>query len=257
MRMNGRPTALIVTTSMREVPTSGRETGAYAAEVAEAWAELTDAGYLVDLVSVDGGEVPLEARDDTDPTQRALLIDPRMSLMLACSAPTAAAISGYHDLVLLAGGHGAAFDLPADGDLAELLVAVHEQGGVVASVCHGAAGLLGARLPDGSPLVAGRRVAAFSDAEERAVGMYNAMPYLLSDALTGLGARHDAGPPFMPHVVVDGRLVTGQNPASTRDVARAAVAVAAGGPVAELPARSVTDPLTGPHAGPMTERAIA
>jgi putative intracellular protease/amidase len=221
-------TALIVTTSVRAVPTSGRETGAYAAEVAESWQELTLAGHVVDLISVRGGAVPLEARDDTDPTQRALFADPRMAMMLACSAPTAAAVGGYHDIVLLAGGHGAAFDLRGDPDLAQLLVAVHGRGGVVASVCHGAAGLLGACLPDGTPLVAGCRVAAFTDAEERAVGMYAAMPYLLSSALGVLGAVHDAGPSFLPHVVVDGRLVTGQNPASTRAVARTAAAVLSG-----------------------------
>lgn len=222
--------ALLVTTGVHTIPGSGRETGAYASEVAESWQELTAAGHRVDLVTVGGGAVPLEAQDTSDPTQRALLADPRMSGLLADAPPIAAGYVGDHDLVFVVGGHGAAFDLPEDADLAAVLVAVHERGGVVASVCHGAAGLLGARLSDGTPLVAGRRVAAFSDDEERAVGMLGSMPYLLSHALTRLGAHHDFGSPFLPHVIVDDRLVSGQNPASTRGVARAAAAVAAGMP---------------------------
>ncbi|MGH3999241.1 MAG: type 1 glutamine amidotransferase domain-containing protein [Pseudonocardiaceae bacterium] len=218
--------ALLVTTGVHTIPGSGRETGAYASEVAESWQELTVAGHRVDLVTVGGGAVPLEALDSGDPTQRALLADPRMAGLLADAPPIAAQRGGHHDIVLLAGGHGAACDLPDDADLAAILVAGYERGGVVASVCHGAAGLLGARLSDGTPLVAGRRVAAFSDDEERAVGMLGSMPYLLSDALTRLGAYHDFGAPFLPHVIVDDRLVSGQNPASTRGVARAAVAAA-------------------------------
>lgn len=221
--------ALLVATGVRTIPGSGRETGAYASEVAESWQELIAAGHTVDLVSVGGGPVPLEARNAADPTQRALFADPRMARLLADAPPTAAAWGGDHDLVLVVGGHGAAFDLPTDADLAAVLVSVLERGGVVASVCHGAAGLLGARLANGSPLVAGRRVAAFSDDEERAVGMLGSMPFLLSDALTRLGAHHDTGPAFMPHIVVDDRLVSGQNPASTRGVARTAAAVATGG----------------------------
>jgi putative intracellular protease/amidase len=75
--------------------------------------------------------------------------------------------------------------------------------------------------------VAGRRVAAFTNAEERAVGMASVVPYFLADELSDRGAVLNQSPPFLPHVAVDGRLVTGQNPASARQVAAAAVAVAA------------------------------
>jgi putative intracellular protease/amidase len=218
--------ALLVLTGTREIPGSDRATGAYASEVAESWAELVAAGHRVDLACLTAGPVPLEALDPADPAQRALLADGRMAALLAAAPPVTAVHPDEHDAVLLVGGHGAVWDLPADADLAALVVAVHRRGGVLGAVCHGTAGLLGARLPGGEPLVAGRRVAAFSDAEERAVGMAGSVPFLLSAELSRLGAVHDTGPPFLPHVVVDGRMVTGQNPASTRGVARAVAALA-------------------------------
>ena len=105
--------------------------------------------------------------------------------------------------------------------LIRLVEGVYRAGGVVAAVCHGPAGLLGAEV-DGRPLVSGRRVACFSNAEERAIGMTKIVPFLLAEALSALGADYDEGPAFMPHVVSDARLVTGQNPVSARLVAERA-----------------------------------
>ena len=84
----------------------------------------------------------------------------------------------------------------------------------MAAVCHGPAGLVAAKKADGTPFVAGRKVAAFTDSEERAVGLEEAVPFLLESRLKELGAAHEGGPDFKPYAVRDGRLVTGQNPAS-------------------------------------------
>ena len=99
--------------------------------------------------------------------------------------------------------------------------------GVVGAVCHGPAGLVNVTLPDGSYLVAGKDVAAFTNDEERAVGLEKVVPYLLEDALVARGARHQAGGRWQKHVVVSERLVTGQNPASARGVAEAMVGLLA------------------------------
>jgi len=219
---------LLVLTSHETLGDTGRSTGAYMSEVAEAWKVFSDAGYRVDLASIQGGRPPLEAVNKQDPVQRAFLDNPRMSKLLAETPRCADVNAADYAIVFVAGGHGAAWDLPNDKALAELIREVYEWNGVIAAVCHGPAGLLNVTLSDGSHLVAGKRVAAFTNAEERAVGMTEIVPFLLADELARRGARFDGAPSFIPHVVVDGRLVTGQNPASATDVAKAAVAAVTG-----------------------------
>jgi putative intracellular protease/amidase len=218
--------ALLALTSVRTIPGTNRHTGAYASEVAETWDVFASAGFAVDVVSVCGGPVPLEAVNRASPVQSALLDDPRMADLLASSPRPAAVRAADYQIVLLVGGHGAVWDLPSDAELATLVGQVHAAGGVVASVCHGAAGLLEVTGPAGRRLIEGRRIAAFTNDEERAVGMVSVVPFLLADELTARGAVHEAAPSFLPHVVVDGNLVTGQNPASAAGVARSAVQAA-------------------------------
>jgi putative intracellular protease/amidase len=221
-----RQAALLAVTSRDTLGETGRSTGAYMSEVADAWKVFTEAGYEVDVVSVQGGKPPLEAVNPADPVQRAFLADPGMSAKMD-STPRAADVDpGRYRIVFVAGGHGAAWDLPADADLAALVRDVYEGGGVVAAVCHGPAALVNVVLSDGTYLVHGKRVSAFTNEEERAVGMTSIVPFLLADRLVERGARHDKVPSFMPHVAVDGRLVTGQNPPSATLVAAEAVEVA-------------------------------
>ena len=198
-----------------------RPTGYYLPEVAHPWRVFTDAGYTVDLASTAGGEPPVDGADLTDPVQRAFTDDPTMAAK-ARSTPTFAGIDGGdYDAVLFAGGHGTMWDFPADPALARLAREVYEDGGVVAAVCHGPAALVGVILSDGRPLVAGKHVAAFTNAEEAAVGLAGVVPFLLQTRLEQLGAAHTAAPDFQAHVVADHRLVTGQNPASATGVAQA------------------------------------
>jgi putative intracellular protease/amidase len=221
------PAALLVLTSHDTLGDTGRSTGAYLSEVADAWKVFTDAGYRVEVVSVRGGKPPLEAVNESDPTQRAFLADPVMASTMDSTPRPGEVDPSRYRIVFVAGGHGAAWDLPGDADLAALIRDVYEAGGVVAAVCHGPAALVDVMLSDGRYLVDGRRVSAFTNDEERAVGMTRIVPYLLADRLAGRGAVPDAAPPFIPHVVVDGRLVTGQNPPSAGWVAAEAVRVAA------------------------------
>lgn len=219
--------ALLVLTSTSELGDTGRPTGAYMSEVAEAWSVFRDAGYRVEVVSPQGGRPPLEAVDQQNPTQRRFLDDPTMSMLMADTPRPADLDVTRYDVVFIAGGHGAVWDLPHDKDLAGMLAEAHLRGKVIAAVCHGPAALLNVTLPNGERLVARRRVAAFTNDEERAVGMASIVPFLLADALIERGADHRPGASFMPHVEVDGTLVTGQNPASAIEVAEAAVRVVA------------------------------
>ncbi|OHX05356.1 dihydroxyacetone kinase [Micromonospora sp. WMMB235] len=217
--MEAMTRALIALTSHSELGRTGRSTGYYVGEAAEPWEVFRAAGYDVDLVSVAGGEPPVDGRDENDSTQNDFLATAGVT-----DTPKAADVDpdGY-DVILFAGGHGTMWDFPDDPDLARIARSVYERGGVVAAVCHGPSALVNLTLTDGSRLVAGKRVAGFTNSEEAAVGLTDEVPFLLADKLGEAGAQHVPAPDFTEHVVVDGRLVTGQNPQSARAVADAVV----------------------------------
>jgi putative intracellular protease/amidase len=215
--------ALIVLTSHDRLGDTDRSTGFYVSEAAHPWKALNAAGVDVDLVSVRGGRPPMDGLDRDDPVQREFLADPVTAERLAHTPAPDAVDADQYDVVVYAGGHGTMWDFRGNEDLQRITREVYERGGIVAAVCHGPAGLVDVTLSDGTPLVAGKDVAAFTNAEEEAVGLADVVPFLLADALVEQGARHRPGANFTAQVVVDGRLVTGQNPASAPGVAAAVV----------------------------------
>ncbi|WP_087013669.1 type 1 glutamine amidotransferase domain-containing protein [Leucobacter sp. 7(1)] len=204
-----------------------RHTGFHLTEAAHPWQVFREAGYTVDLASVQGGPPPEDGRDETDPAQQDFLRDPGVARQLA-NTPAIAKLDGAdYDAVLFVGGHGTMWDFPNSAEVATLGRAVIEHGGVVAAVCHGPAALINITLSDGRPLLKGARVASFTNAEEVAVGLSEAVPFLLADELERRGATHVPAANFTEQVIVDGRLITGQNPQSARALARAVVATLA------------------------------
>lgn len=214
---------LIATTSHATKGATGQPTGAYLPEIAHPYAVFARAGYQVELASVRGGELPLDGVTDADGPSREFLTHHRDEL--AHSLAAAAVDPGRYDAIYFAGGHGAMWDLPDDQAFQRVTAAVYERGGVVAAVCHGPAALVNVRLADGSYLVAGKEVSAFTNEEERAVELDGVVPFLLADQLEQRGARHRGAPMWKAQVVVSDRLVTGQNPASAAGVAEAVVRV--------------------------------
>jgi putative intracellular protease/amidase len=214
---------LIVLTSHDSLGDTGEATGAYLPEVAHPWAVFTEAGLTVDLASVRGGRPPLDGVDTDDPDQKAFLADPRMAGQLERTVPLGEVDPDRYAAVWLAGGHGTMWDFPGNAEIGRIGGRIAAAGGVVASVCHGAAGLLALRGADGEPLVRGRRVSAFSNREEEAVGRTAVVPFLLQSALEEAGALYREAEPWSSIAVVDGPFVTGQNPQSSREVARAVV----------------------------------
>ncbi|GAA4111596.1 type 1 glutamine amidotransferase domain-containing protein [Nocardioides fonticola] len=200
-----------------------RPTGWYVGEAAHPWEQFRSAGYDVDVASIAGGVAPQDGLDLDDPAQKAFLEDDHIAAQLADTPRLADVDPASYDAVLYVGGHGTMWDFPKDPDVARVGRAVFEDGGVVAAVCHGPSALLGITLSDGSSILAGRRVAGFTNAEEEAVGLTEAVPFLLQDELVARGATHVPAPDFTDHVVVDGRLVTGQNPQSAGSVGTAVV----------------------------------
>jgi len=205
----------MVITSHGTLGDTTEPTGFYVPEAAHPWAVLRGEHELV-WASPAGGAPP-RTGDDAD----GFLADPAVAAALAATTRLRDIDPADVDAVFVVGGHGTMWDLPGDPDVQRILRDVHLAGGPVAAVCHGPAALTEVRLPDGTPLVAGRRVAAFTNEEERRVELDGVVPFLLADRLTERGATHVAAPAFTPHVVTDGTLLTGQNPQSARPLAEA------------------------------------
>lgn len=208
-------------------------------EFAQAYLIFRDNGLEVEVASPRGGLVEADKYDAKEPFNARLLADPQARRLLADTRATAGLRAQDYAAVYVVGGKGAMFDLPADPALGPLIAAVYEGGGVVSAVCHGPAALVGVRLADGRALAAGRAMTGFSNEEETVFGKRWAgqYPFQLEDALRERGARWSEAALMMPHVVVDGRLVTGQNPYSTPGVAEAVVAALGRAPVARTPWR--------------------
>ena len=218
--------ALIILTSHAEIVATGKATGFYWEELATPYWRLSDAGLAVDIASVRGGDAPADpgsASAENRPASVQRFMDDaramaarRNTLRLLDVDPAA------YDVVFLPGGHGTMWDMAQTTRVGEVVAQAYENGAVIGAVCHGPAGLVGARLSDGTPLVAGKRVNSFTDAEEEAVGFTETVPYLLEKSLRALGAVFEGNPRnFEAHAVRDDRLVTGQNPRSSARVATA------------------------------------
>jgi putative intracellular protease/amidase len=180
---------------------------------------------VVDLVSVAGGRPPLDGVDLDDSAQQAFVADPEMAAKLDHTLDASQVSPAGYSAIFYAGGHGTMWDFPSDPELARLAQGIYEAGGVVAAVCHGPAALVDLRLSNGRRLIDGKQLSAFTNDEEEAVGLSDVVPFLLQTRLEDGGAKHTGAPNFQPWIVVDERLVTGQNPASASGVARAVVAL--------------------------------
>lgn len=220
-RASGRERVLIVLTNTAVVPGSNRRTGVWASEYTEPFEIFRRAGYEVVVASPAGGPSPVDPRSGSEDQVKRL---PEAWQAMQSTKRLADLRADDFAAVFLAGGHGTMWDFPESPDLARIVAATLGAERPLGAVCHGPAGLLGARKSDGTPWIAGRRVNGFTNAEEAAAGMTRVVPFLLEDRLRAAGGRFDGGGVFARHVVVDGNLVTGQNPASSIAVAEAMTA---------------------------------
>lgn len=206
---------MVVTSADRLL--NGEPTGLWLEEFAIPYQIFLDAGCRVRVASPQGGATPLDPRsveDERAEWQRARellrdteVLDTRLS-------------ARDFDAIFLPGGHGTVFDLPGHPVLGRLLAEFDAQKKIWAAVCHGPSAFVGAERQDGLPLVEGRQLTAFSDAEEMAMGLEQAVPFLLESTLRELGALVEVGESFAPFVIRDHNLITGQNPASSELAAR-------------------------------------
>lgn len=211
---------LFVLTSHDRKGNTGQPTGYYLPEAAHPWAVLQAEGFDVDFISPNGGRPPMDGTDSADTVSLRFLNSQEVMRKIEKTSTPAQVRASDYSAILFVGGHGTMWDFPDDQSLAKLAASIYESGGVVGAVCHGPAGLVNLKLSDGRYLVSGKRVAAFTDDEERAANLQDIVPFLLATTLRQRGAKHVSAPNWQPNVVVDERLVTGQNPASAEGVGR-------------------------------------
>jgi putative intracellular protease/amidase len=219
---------LIVLTSHDQLGNTGEKTGFWLEEFAAPYYRLLDAGAKLTLASPAGGQPPLDPKSSqpdaqTDATRR-FDSDSAAKAALASTHSLRDMDVGQFDGVFYPGGHGPMWDLHNDTDsitLIENFIAAQKP---VAAVCHAPAVLLKVKGADSTPLVAGKKVTGFTNSEEAAVGLTDVVPYLLEDQLVELGGNFSRTDDWHPYVVVDGLLITGQNPASSEVVADALLA---------------------------------
>ncbi|MNO71418.1 Molecular chaperone Hsp31 and glyoxalase 3 [compost metagenome] len=208
---------LIVVTNHTEIA-AGKPTGIWLSEFAEAYLEFTKHGYGVTVASPLGGKAPVDPGSvDADTPQEILNAEKYLEQTIKLDDVS----HEDFDAIFLPGGHGTMYDLPGSEPLQQLLRAFYEDGKIVAAVCHGPAGLVNVTLSNGQPLVAGKRVSAFTDREEAQTSLDKHLPFLLESKIRDLGAIYVAAPDWTSHVEVDGKLITGQNPQSTMVVTQA------------------------------------
>lgn len=212
---------LCVVTSHPIKGDTGIATGFWMSELTHALAEFQNAGIPFELASIRGGHPPIDGFDLTDEINAHFWKDSAFRSALANSLILADVDTSRYSAVFFAGGHGTMWDFANSQAAQRVIREMYEAGGVVSSLCHGPAALVNAKLSDGSYLVAGKRVAAFTDEEEAEVQTTHIVPFLLASTLKKRGALHQPAPNWSANVVADGRLVTGQNPASAHGVGEA------------------------------------
>ena len=214
---------LMVLSSHDKLGDTGRKTGFWLEEFAAPYYVFTDAGAQVTLVSPKGGQPPLDPKSDepdaqTDSTRR-FKADAAAQSALAHTGKLADVSGDGFDAVFYPGGHGPLWDLAEDKNSIRLIEATIAAGKPVAAVCHAPAVLRHVRGADGSPLVKGRKVTGFTNSEEAAVQLSAIVPFLVEDMLIEKGGHYSKAADWQPHVVRDGLLITGQNPASSEAAA--------------------------------------
>ncbi|WP_157097523.1 type 1 glutamine amidotransferase domain-containing protein [Photobacterium sp. J15] len=215
--------ALIVVTSHARLGDSNQTTGLWFSELTHPYYAIAKHGIDVDIVSIQGGEIPIDPKsfDEEDRNNALFLATPELAENLKNSRSLDDINASEYQAIIFAGGHGTMWDFPDDPDVQDKANEIYEEGGIVAAICHGPAALINIQLSDDSYLIDDKRVTGFSNTEEKAVELDNVVPFSLQDELMIRGAHFVEKPAWTANVVIDGRLVTGQNPQSAVGVGEA------------------------------------
>lgn len=215
---------LIIVTNHATLGTTDQANGTYAPELTHALDAFLRAGFAYDVASIHGGKVPFYGEDtEGDEVNARVFNNDEFQSRVNNTIPVSQLNADDYDAIFYPGGFGLLSDLAQHAQTASLAAKLYENGGVVGAVCHGPAALLPITLSNGQPLIADKTVTAFTREEEVDFGTINDIPFLVEEALTRKAAKYSKIQPWGVHVIVDGKLVTGQNPASAHGVGEAMV----------------------------------
>jgi len=214
---------LMVLTSHDQLGDTGRKTGFWLEEFAAPYFVFRDAGVDLTLASPKGGQPPIDPKSDSPENQTPAMSrfkqDPQAQKALAHTQKLADMKSENFDTIFYVGGHGPMWDLVDNPDSIALIESFYTSGKPVAAVCHSPA-VFHKVMYKGAPLVKGKRVTGFTNGEEEAVHLTKVVPFLVEDELKRVGALYEKAKDWESHAVVDGLIVTGQNPASSTAAAQ-------------------------------------
>ena len=214
---------LMVLTSHDQLGNTGRKTGFWLEEFAAPYFVFRDAGVELTLASPKGGQPPIDPKSDLPENQTPAMTrfkqDQAAQQALAQTVRLADMKAEDFDSIFYPGGHGPMWDLVDNADSIALIESFYNSGKPVAAVCH-APGVLHRVTYKGAPIVHGKRVTGFANTEEEAVQLTNVVPFLVEDELKRLGGLYEKAPDWESFAIVDGRLITGQNPASSTAAAQ-------------------------------------
>ena len=212
---------LFVVTSHDKKGSTDENTGYYLGEVSHPWEVLHKAGYEIDFVSPKGGTPPVDGFDLKDPVNKEFWENKEYRYKIDHSLKPSQVNPKDYSTIFYAGGHGAMWDLADNTELSAIASKIYENGGIVAGVCHGPAGLVNIKLSNGKYLVDGKKINAFTNEEESAVKLTDVVPFLLENKLKERGAKFEKSGLWQNHMVTDQRVITGQNPQSAKSVGKA------------------------------------
>lgn len=219
---------LMVLTSHDSLGDTGEKTGFWLEEFAAPYYVFKDAGADITLASPRGGQPPLDPKSDAPEAQteatRRFKADPDAQAALAHTVQLADVSAVDFDAVFYPGGHGPLWDLAEDAASIALIEATLAAGKPLAAVCHAPGVLRHPQTPAGAPIVQGKTVTGFTNSEEEAVGLSEVVPFRVEDMLKKNGGNYSCEADWQAHVVTDGLLITGQNPASSGPAAKALLA---------------------------------
>ncbi|MGV8943328.1 type 1 glutamine amidotransferase domain-containing protein [Thermomonas sp.] len=220
---------LMVLTSHDRLGDTGKKTGFWLEEFAAPYYVFKDAGADIVLASPKGGQPPIDPKSDerdaqTDATRR-FRADADATAALGATRVLADVANDDFDAIFYPGGHGPLWDLANDEHSIHLIETNYAAGTPLAFVCHAPGVLSKTRSAAGAPLVQGKQVTGFTNGEEAAAGLTDIVPFLVEDMLTANGGGYSKAEDWAEHVVIDGNLVTGQNPASSEAAARTLLSV--------------------------------
>ncbi|WFB49466.1 type 1 glutamine amidotransferase domain-containing protein [Vibrio coralliilyticus] len=219
---------LIPVTNHATLGSTEQANGTYAPELTHVLKELVNAGIEYDIASIKGGKAPLYGTDiEGDNVNAEILADDDFLNRINNTIPVSQLNSDDYDAIFYPGGFGLLSDLAVNKDFATIAAKHYENGGVVASVCHGPAALLPITLSNGEKLLASKSVTGFTREEEIDFGTINDIPFLLEESLARSAARFSKVQPWQELVIVDERIITGQNPTSAHGVGQKLVEILA------------------------------